>query len=96
MKELKDIRILWAVGAAMLISCSIGLLFVGSVMMLPIVFIGTALGHSIDFSVKWLLYSSPLWAPIGMGMGIAVVAKPVRWLRSKKVSDKPESVETSG
>lgn len=89
--KLTDIRLLWVIGAFTLVSCSIGVLLVGSTVALPLVFGATALGHPIDVAMKWLFYISPLWLPIGVGMGIAVAAKPVRWLRSK---DAPETADT--
>jgi len=89
MKHLTDIRILWAVGVVMLICCAIGVLLVGSVVALPITFGAVALGHPIDTAIKWLFAISPLWLPIGVGMGIGVAGKPVRWLRRKET---PETV----
>ncbi len=74
----------------MLVFGSAGLLLVGSLIGLPLSLGAAALNVPQDNVLKWLAYSSPLWAPIGFGMGAVAasfLAKGIRRNEPKKSDD---------
>lgn len=74
MRGITDLRLLWVVGAIMIVFCSVGLLAAAMVFALPFYVGAVILGASEDATVKWFFYSALLWAPIGFGTGAAASA----------------------
>jgi hypothetical protein len=50
---------------------------------LPVLLGATAFGFSLDQAFKVLVYSAPLWAPIGAGMGMFVTSNLTKGIRAK-------------
>jgi len=83
MWKVPDLRFLWTIGAALILLGGLGIFAVGSLVALPILLGGAALGASLDQSVRIVAFSSPLWAPVGAGMGMLVTSNLVKGLRAK-------------
>ena len=75
-----DLRFLWLVGAVLLCFCAVATIAVAGIVALPLclaVFAGTA----EDTAIQIFLYSAPLWAPIGFGMGVVAGGAATRGIR---------------
>jgi hypothetical protein len=83
MWKVPDVRLLWVLGAALLFLGGFGVLAAGTIVALPIILGATALGFPLDLSLRLVAYCSPLWAPIGAGMGMVVTSNVVKGLRAK-------------
>jgi len=79
-----DPRMLWIVGAIMLIFCSVALATAAMVIALPIYVVASLLGASQDTLTKTVLYSAVLWAPLGFGAGVTASSTLVRGIRRKR------------
>lgn len=88
MRGLTDVRILWALGAVNLIFSAVGLFAAASAMGLLLYIAGLPFGASWTTVTNWLLYTSPLWAPIGAGAGIGVSAVLLRGVRRESAQAK--------
>lgn len=80
MSRFLDLRFLWGLGAIMLLFCTVATIAVAAVVALPLclaVFAGTA----EQTAVRIFLYSAPLWAPIGVGMGAVASGTAARGIR---------------
>jgi hypothetical protein len=74
----------------MLVFGSAGLLLAGSLIGLPLSLGAAAFSVPQENVLKWLTYSSPLWAPIGFGMGAVAASFLTRGIRRnnpKKTDD---------
>jgi len=78
-----DLRVLWALGAVLLVLGGFGIFAAGAIVGLPVLLGATALGFSFDQGMKVLAYSAPLWAPIGAGMGMLVTSNLMKGVRAK-------------
>ena len=83
MWRVPDIRFLWALGAALLVLGGFGVVAAGAVFGLPLLLVAAAAGFSLELGLKALAYTSPLWAPIGAGMGMHVTSSLVKGFRAK-------------
>lgn len=80
---LLDVRFLWLIGTGFLVLGSIGLLSIGSVIGGLLWVVGLVFDISQQTLQQVFLYSAIVWAPIGVGMGVAVTAKLTKGIRSK-------------
>lgn len=78
-----DLRFLWGLGAIMLFFCSVGLLVVAALVGLPLSLIAIILDIRQENVLTWMAYASPLWAPIGAGMGMVVTGTLVKGVRRR-------------
>lgn len=60
----------------------LGVVLAGAIVGTPILLIAAAIGVSLDEGLKVVAYSSPLWAPIGAGMGMFLTNSLMKGLRS--------------
>ena len=82
MDRFPDLRVLWWMGAAILIFCTVGVAGAGSIAALPL-YLAVFAGMSQETAFQIFLYSALLWAPVGAGMGTMGVTVLVRGLRRK-------------
>jgi hypothetical protein len=82
MRGLPDLRFLWAIGAIMLVFCSVGAVSVGAIVALPLAFAVFG-GIAEETAVQIFLYSSPIWSPLGVGIGAAASASLSRGIRRR-------------
>ena len=80
---MRDPRLLWLFGVANLVFSAVGLFAAAAIIGGPLVLGARILGASFDQSIQWLLYSAPLWAPLGSGAGIGTASALVRGIRRK-------------
>jgi hypothetical protein len=90
MYGMRDLRVLWGLGAIMLVFCGIGVMAAATAIGLPLYMAAAMLGASEQAMIKLFLYSAILWAPIGFGVGIATSSTLVRGIRRGSGS-KPEA-----
>jgi hypothetical protein len=83
MRGARDPRILWIIGAILLVFCAVGLVASATLIALPLYGIAYALGASPELQVKIVQFSAVLWAPLGFGAGVATSAGLIRGVRSK-------------
>jgi hypothetical protein len=76
-----DLRILWVIGALMLVFCGVGLVAAATVIGLPLYMAVAMLGVSQPTMVKVFVYSAIVWAPIGFGAGAAASSALLRGVR---------------
>lgn len=76
-----DLRPLWVLGAVLLVLGGFGILAAGAIVGLPILLGTAALGYSVHDGLRLLVWASPLWVPIGAGMGMLVTSRLVKGLR---------------
>jgi hypothetical protein len=87
MSRFLDLRFLWVIGATMLVFGSVGLLLVGALVGLPLSLGAGLMGISQETVLKWLAYSSPMWGPIGFGMGMIATSSLMRGLRREEFTN---------
>jgi hypothetical protein len=90
MRGITDLRVLWGIGAVMIVFCSIGLLAAATVFAVPFYVGALILGASDDAMIKAFLYSAALWAPIGVGAGAVGSTALVKGIRRRR---DPQSAE---
>jgi len=78
MKGISDLRMLWLIGALLLVFCGVGLMAGATVIGLPLYMAVAMLGASQPVMVKIFCYSAVVWAPIGFGAGAAASAALLR------------------
>jgi hypothetical protein len=83
MEILRDWRGLWVIGVINIIMSGAGLFAGAAVFGLPLAFALAALGYPQQTTLKWLAYSSPIWAPIGCGAGLGATGAIARGMRRK-------------
>ncbi len=81
--QVPDLRFLWALGAALLVLGGFGVAAAGTIVGLPLLLVVAAAGFSLEQGLKALAYTSPIWAPLGAGMGMVVTFSLVKGLRAK-------------
>ena|ERR1043165_361410 len=83
MRAIKDPVAMWGVGAALIPFLVIGLLGAATVIALPLYGIACALGAPSGTLLKVILFSAVLWAPIGVGVGLATSAVLFRGVKAR-------------
>jgi len=83
MWQVPDLRFLWALGAALLVLGGFGVAAAGTILGLPLLLVAAAAGFSLEQGLQALAYTSPIWAPIGAGMGMVVTSSLVKGFRAK-------------
>jgi hypothetical protein len=76
-------RLLWTLGAALLVLGGFGVAAAGAIVGLPLLLVAAAAGFSLEQGLKALAYTCPLWAPFGAGMGMLVTSNLVKGFRAK-------------
>ena len=87
MSGAKDPRVLWLVGAVLMIFCAVGLAASAILIGLPLFGIAYALGASPDTQMKVVMFSAAVWAPLGFGAGVVTSAGLIKGLRAKGASE---------
>jgi hypothetical protein len=77
MWQVPDLRFLWTLGAALLVLRGFGVAAAGTIVGLPLLLLTAAAGFSLEQGLKALAYTSPIWAPIGAGMGLSMPSLPL-------------------
>ena len=77
-----DLRFLWGIGASMLIFGGVGIAGAASIVALPL-YLAVFAGLSEKTAFAIFLYSAPIWAPIGFGMGGVAAGTALRGVRRK-------------
>ena len=90
MRGIDDPKLLWAIGAIMIVFCAVGMVASATLIALPLCGIAYAFGAAPDTLLKIAIYSAVLWAPLGVGGGVATSAVLIRGIRSK-APDEPKS-----
>jgi hypothetical protein len=83
MRGARDPKVLWLIGAVLMIFCAVGLVASATLIALPLFGIAYALGASTDAQLKVVLISAILWAPLGFGAGVATSAGLIKGMRAK-------------
>ncbi len=72
----------WGLGALNLVFTGVGVVASATAMAVPIYFVTTMLGFPPEHTIRILAYSSPVWAPIGAGLGLFTAGKLFKGVRS--------------
>ena len=81
MWQVPDLRLTWTLGAILILLGGFGVILACAVVGLPIILIAWVIGQPLDDAMRWVALASPLWAPLGAGMGMQVTAALVKGLR---------------
>lgn len=84
MSAYRDPRFLWGMGAIILLFGTVGVIGTGAVVAAPL-WLAVFAGMSQETAFYIFLYSAPLWAPFGVGMGTVAAGTATRGLRRKPV-----------
>ena len=90
MRSLLDVRFLWVLGAANLVFSAVGLAAAAAAVGFPLVLGAAAFGLPQEEALRWLAYSSPLWAPVGAGAGLAGAGALTKGLRRRVPAEAQE------
>jgi hypothetical protein len=83
MWKVPDLRFTWVLGFGLIVLGGLGVLIAGAIIGIPILLIAAAAGCSLSEALRWTIWASPLWAPLGAGMGMQVTGMLVRSYRSE-------------
>ena len=83
MYGITDLRMLWVIGALLLVFCGVGLMAAATVVGLPLYMAVEMLGATQPTMVKVFTYSAIVWAPVGFGAGAAASSGLLRGVRRK-------------
>ena len=87
MRGARDPKVLWLIGAILIVFCAVGLVASATLIALPLVGIAYALGASPDTQMTLVMVSAVLWAPLGFGAGVAVSAGLISGVRARHPSE---------
>jgi len=73
---------IWFMGAVNLLFSAIGLITAGSLIGLPLMLCSPILGLEASSVASILIYSSPIWAPFGAGVGLWIASKLAKGIRT--------------
>lgn len=81
MWQVPDLRLTWVLGATLIVLGGLGIILAGGVIGLPILLLAWASGQPLSDAILWFAWASPLWGPLGAGMGMQVTASMLKGLR---------------